>query len=65
MINVNSVLGPISADGLGMTLMHEHLAAAHAGWEFDVKARPYDRTVIAQKCVEALISLRKAVSVND
>jgi phosphotriesterase-related protein len=54
MANVNSVLGPISADDLGVTLMHEHLAVAYTGWEFDVKARPYDREALARECVEAL-----------
>ena len=31
MNNVNSVLGPLSTDALGFTLMHEHIIVATAG----------------------------------
>jgi phosphotriesterase-related protein len=52
--SVNTVLGPVSAGDLGLTLMHEHLAAHFAGWEFDPKGRPFDVETIAQSCAELL-----------
>ena len=51
---VNTVLGPISTDELGPTLIHEHLILAYPGWECDALAVPYDREAIAMACVEAL-----------
>jgi phosphotriesterase-related protein len=50
----NTVLGPVAADDLGLTLMHEHLAAHFAGWEYDPKGRPFDVETIAQSCAEKL-----------
>ncbi len=32
---INTVLGPITPDKLGATLMHEHLKIAWSGWEMD------------------------------
>lgn len=54
MAMVNTVLGPVSGDKLGVTLIHEHLVLGHAGWECDAYAPPYDRKAIAEACVEAL-----------
>ena len=54
MAEVNTVLGPISSDELGMTLIHEHLTLCYPGWECDALAVPYDREAIATHCVEAL-----------
>ena len=54
MAMVNTVLGPISTDELGPTLIHEHLLLAYPGWECDALAVPYDREAIAMACVEAL-----------
>ncbi|MDY6917603.1 MAG: phosphotriesterase-related protein [Chloroflexota bacterium] len=54
MAMVNTVLGPVPADELGVTLIHEHLVLGHAGWECDAYAPPYDREAIAAACVEAL-----------
>ncbi len=54
MAKVNTVLGQISADELGMTLIHEHLALGYLGWECDAMAPPYDREAAATACVEAL-----------
>jgi len=39
---VNTVLGPISPDKLGTTLMHEHFAFAYPGWYADATVAPYD-----------------------
>jgi len=54
MAKINTVLGPISADGLGVTLMHEHLVFAYLGWDCDALAPSYDRETAAAACVEAL-----------
>ena len=32
---INTVTGPISVNGLGVTLMHEHLVIGFSGWESD------------------------------
>ena len=39
---VNSVLGPISADKLGTTLMHEQFSFAYPGWFADETIAPYN-----------------------
>ncbi len=52
--NVNTVLGPVLADDLGMTLMHEHIATHFPGWEYDAKGRTFDIEAIARYCAELL-----------
>ena len=54
MAKINTVLGPVSADELGVTLMHEHLVLAYSGWECDALALPYDREAAAAACIKAL-----------
>jgi phosphotriesterase-related protein len=54
MAKVNTVLGQISADELGQTLIHEHLTFGYLGWDCDALAPPYDREAAAKTCVEAL-----------
>jgi len=54
MAKINTVLGPVSADELGVTLMHEHLVFAYLGWDCDALAPAYDREAAAVSCVEAL-----------
>jgi phosphotriesterase-related protein len=39
---VNTVLGPMSPDKLGLTLVHEHFAFAYPGWYADATIAPYD-----------------------
>ena len=53
MPKVNTVLGTISADELGMTLIHEHLVVGLPGWECDALAS-YDRETVSRDCVGAL-----------
>jgi phosphotriesterase-related protein len=55
---VNTVLGPVSPDELGVTLMHEHLISAYSGWECDALAPPYNREAAAKACVDALKEAR-------
>lgn len=54
MAQVNTVLGTISSDELGLTLIHEHLLTGFPGWECDALAVPYDREVITRACAQAL-----------
>lgn len=54
MVKVNTVLGQVSADDLGLTLMHEHLLFSYLGWECDALSPPYNREAAAAACVEAL-----------
>jgi len=52
--DINTVLGPISPDSLGLTLIHEHIIAGYAGWECDPLARPFDLAKIVGVCRRAL-----------
>jgi len=54
MARINTVLGQISDEELGLTLMHEHLTLAYPGWDCDAFAAPYDRQATADACVSAL-----------
>ena len=45
---INSVLGPISPDKLGATLMHEHFVASFDGWVSDQTIVPYQRDKIME-----------------
>lgn len=54
MAQVNTVLGPIPSDELGLTLIHEHLITGFPGWECDALAVPYDREAITWACTQAL-----------
>jgi len=54
MAKVNTVMGPVSTEELGVTLMHEHLVFAYLGWECDALSPAYDREAVATACVEAL-----------
>jgi phosphotriesterase-related protein len=54
MAKINAVLGPVSTDELGVTLIHEHLVFAYLGWECDALAPSYDREAVAAACVDTL-----------
>lgn len=41
-VMVNTVTGPVAADKLGKTLVHEHFAFAYPGWFADATLAPYD-----------------------
>ena len=40
---VNTVLGPISPEDLGITLMHEHVILGYPGWRGDCTVAPFNR----------------------
>jgi len=54
MRKIQTVLGPISPEDLGITLVHEHLAVGYSGWDCDLLARPYNREKIVKLCLRAL-----------
>ncbi|MFZ5632720.1 MAG: phosphotriesterase family protein [Bacillota bacterium] len=56
---INSVLGPVSTDDLGITLIHEHLIFGYPGWQYDTAAPAYDREKVAASCVEMIREARK------
>lgn len=49
--NVNTVLGPVKPDLLGITSMHEHLLLGMPGWEYDASFT-YDREAVAALCIK-------------
>lgn len=55
---VNTVLGPISPDALGVTLMHEHLMIGWSGQEFDALAPPFQRREAVKHCVDWMQELK-------
>jgi phosphotriesterase-related protein len=52
-VKINTVLGPISSDELGLTLVHEHFAVAYSGWDCDPLSRPYKRDKMVPLCLRA------------
>jgi phosphotriesterase-related protein len=54
MKKINTVLGLISPEDLGVTLVHEHIVASQPGWECDPLSRPYDQGKMVQRCLRAL-----------
>lgn len=58
MEKINAVTGPISAEQLGRTMMHEHLVVATPGWESDTAhPGPDDRQLLAI-CVDRISALK-------
>jgi phosphotriesterase-related protein len=51
---VNTVLGPISSDQLGITLMHEHLLWGYPAWFTDTVASPFNRQEAVDICLKDL-----------
>jgi len=61
-VDVMTVLGPIPAEKLGVTLMHEHVAAGWVGSDRDSRA-PYDRTAAEKVALKTFMDL-KAIGVT-
>jgi phosphotriesterase-related protein len=55
---VNTVLGEISPDELGMTLMHEHVIYGYAGWYADATMSPFDRENLVKTAVKTMGELK-------
>lgn len=49
---VNTVLGPVSSDELGLTLMHEHIVFGLTGYFVDETVAPFDR----EECVNTALA---------
>jgi phosphotriesterase-related protein len=60
MVMINSVNGPVRADGLGKILMHEHLVVGYPGWEADTRCPAADRRSIIDECVDRVEELKSA-----
>ena len=58
MSQINTVLGPISPDQLGTTLVHEHCVIGFSGWECDPVPGGLSRAEIIEACVKALAPAR-------
>ncbi len=55
---VQTVLGPIDVDRLGMTLMHEHLKIGFPGWQVDTTLE-WDRDAELEEAVQRLERLKE------
>ena len=53
---IHTVTGPVQADGLGTTLMHEHLAVGYPGWQLAGADRAVRREHAA-RCIERMQEL--------
>ncbi|BCJ86353.1 phosphotriesterase family protein [Effusibacillus dendaii] len=49
---VNTVTGPVAAEDLGKTLMHEHFIFGYPGFQGDTTLGPYDRNAYLQIGIE-------------
>jgi phosphotriesterase-related protein len=56
---VNTVLGPMSPDKLGITLVHEHFAFAYPGWFADATVNPYDFDAVLKTNIEVIKKAQK------
>lgn len=53
MNTVNTVTGPVPADALGRTLMHEHFLFGFAGWQGDATLGGFQEEAYTKDCVQA------------
>jgi len=56
---INTVLGPISADKLGTTLVHEHFSFAYPGWFADESIAPYDYKAVLKTNLGVIKAVQK------
>ncbi len=57
-VKVNTVLGPISPEDMGVTLVHEHICYGFPGWEGDRSIAPFDPETIVANGVATLGQLK-------
>ncbi|MBC7341035.1 MAG: phosphotriesterase-related protein [Clostridia bacterium] len=55
---VNTVLGPVSPEDLGITLMHEHIVFGYPGWYGDATLAPPDRQAALKAGIELMQQLK-------
>ncbi len=58
-VKINSVLGPISAEQISNTLVHEHFSFAYPGWFADATIAPYDRNAALKINIEMIKAAQK------
>jgi phosphotriesterase-related protein len=56
---VNTVLGPIAPEELGVTLMHEHIIYGAAGWYADNTVAPLDREDVIKSSLSVMKTLKR------
>lgn len=56
-VTVNTVLGPISSNELGKTLIHEHVLVGFPGWFMDARHPPFRRVEAVSRAVDAFQQL--------
>ncbi len=56
---VNTVLGPIAPEEMGITLPHEHLCFGYPGWEGDATVAPLDPEAVVTAGTEVLEGLKQ------
>lgn len=56
---VNTVSGPLSADKLGKTLIHEHIIFGYPGWYGDMTMAPFDRKAVVKEAVAVLKEIKE------
>lgn len=54
---IQTVTGPVSADALGVTLVHEHLLIGFPGWQLDALAPPFVRSEALARASDKLAEL--------
>src|SRR5262245_58763442 len=57
MRTVHTVIGPVAADALGTTLMHEHLLVGYPGWQAESRADGALRRERRARCIERMQEL--------
>ncbi len=55
---VQTVLGPVPVDELGITLMHEHLLIGWPGWEYDAAAPRASLSELVTICTERMLEIK-------
>jgi len=53
MTKINTVLGPISPEQMGPTLMHEHMVLAYPGWDMDALCENLEFSELSKICADA------------
>jgi phosphotriesterase-related protein len=55
---IQTVLGPVSPNDLGVTLMHEHLLIGWPGWDTDAAAPAFQRQDTLKLCIDRMHELK-------